>query len=88
MTKELLVLIYTEACGPMTIRVLCEYTYFITFTNAHSRYGYVYLIKHKSESFERFKKFRNEVEKILKRVSKYFNMIEVVNTWTKYFKII
>jgi hypothetical protein len=38
--KELLVLIYTEACGPMTIRVIYEYTYFITFTNDHSRYSY------------------------------------------------
>ena len=26
-------------------------------------YGYVYLMKHKSESFEMFKLFRNEVEK-------------------------
>jgi hypothetical protein len=40
----------------------------------------VHLIKHKSESFERFKQFRNEVEKTLKRVSKYFNLIEMVNT--------
>ena len=28
-----------------------------------SRYGYVYLMKHKSESFEIFKLFRNEIEK-------------------------
>ena len=28
-----------------------------------SRYGYVFLMKHKSEAFEKFKKFRHEVEK-------------------------
>ena len=39
------------------------YSYFITFTDDHSGLGYVYLIKYKSESFEKFKKFRNEVEK-------------------------
>ena len=36
---------------------------FITFTDDLSRYGYVYLMKHKSESFEIFKWFCNEVEK-------------------------
>ena len=39
------------------------YFYFITFTDDLSRYGYVYLMKHKSESFEMSKLFRNEVEK-------------------------
>ena len=38
------------------------YSYFITFTDDFSRYGYVYLMKHKSESFEMFKRFQNEVE--------------------------
>lgn len=28
-----------------------------------SRYGFVYLMKHKSESFEMFKRFRSEVKK-------------------------
>jgi flavin-dependent dehydrogenase len=45
------------------ISVIGGYTYFITFTDDHSRYGYVYLMKHKSESFKRFKEFRNEVKK-------------------------
>ena len=27
-----------------------------------SRYGYIYLMKHKSETFEKFKKFQSEVE--------------------------
>nr|XP_027122225.1 uncharacterized protein LOC113739183 [Coffea arabica] len=39
------------------------FSYFITFTDDHSRYGYVYLMKYKSESFEKFKEFRNEVAK-------------------------
>jgi hypothetical protein len=38
------------------------FQYFITFTNDFSRYGYVYLMKHKSESLEKFKEFQNEVE--------------------------
>ena len=39
-----------------------EFQYFITFTNDLSRYGYVYLMKHKSETFEKFKEFHSEVE--------------------------
>ena len=40
-----------------------DYLYFIIFINDLSRYGYVYLMKHKSKVFEKFKEFRHEVEK-------------------------
>jgi hypothetical protein len=35
---------------------------FITFTNDYSRYGYIYPIKHRSESLDKFKIFKAEVE--------------------------
>ena len=38
------------------------YKYFITFTDDYSRYSYVYLMRRKSEAFEKFKEFRAEVE--------------------------
>ena len=41
------------------------YLYFVTFIDDYSRYGYVYLMKYKSETFEKFKEFRAEVEKQL-----------------------
>jgi hypothetical protein len=63
MSKELLSLMHTDVCGTMMFHAIHGYTYFITFTNHYSRYGYVYLMKYKSESFERFKEFRSEVEK-------------------------
>ncbi|KAL4367182.1 hypothetical protein GQ457_05G023760 [Hibiscus cannabinus] len=37
------------------------YQYFITFTDDFSRYGYIYLMHHKSEALEKFKEFKNEV---------------------------
>lgn len=52
-------------CGPINIRARGGYEYFITFTDSHSRYGYVYLKQHKSEAFEKFKEFRAKVEKQL-----------------------
>ena len=35
---------------------------FLTFTDDLSRYGYIYLMKHKSETFEKVKEFQSEVE--------------------------
>ena len=39
----------------------------MTFIDAHSRYVYVYLIKHKYESFEMFKEFNSEVKKQIEK---------------------
>ena len=61
--SEVLGLIHTDVCGPMNISTRDGYVYFITFIDDLSRYRYVYLMKHKSESFEMFKRFHNEVEK-------------------------
>ncbi|GJS56571.1 zinc finger, CCHC-type containing protein [Tanacetum coccineum] len=44
--------------------------YFITFTDDYSRYGYIYLLKHKHEVFETFKVFKNEVENQLGKTIK------------------
>lgn len=60
--KRVLDLIHTDVCGPLNHNARGGYIYFITFTDDFSRYGYIYLMKHKSESFEKFKEFRNEVE--------------------------
>ena len=59
---DLLEIIHTDVCGPMSVEARGGYRYFLTFTNELSRYGYIYLIKHKSETFEKFKEFQSEVE--------------------------
>ena len=61
--SDVLGLIHTNVCGPMNISARGGYYYFITFTDDLLRYGYVYLMKHKSKSFEMFKQFHAEVEK-------------------------
>jgi hypothetical protein len=55
--SDLLELMHTDVCGPMCTTTRGGYKYFITFTDDLSRYGYVYLMKHKSETFEKFKEF-------------------------------
>ena len=60
--NDLLELIHTDVCGPFRTATKIDKKYFVTFTDDFSRYGYVYLIKHKHETFEVFKRFQNEVE--------------------------
>ena len=50
--QELLELVHTDVYGPMLAQAKGGYEYFITFTNEYSRYGYVYLMRRKSETFE------------------------------------
>ena len=68
---DLLEIIHTDVCGPMSVSTRGGYRYFLTFTDDLSRYGYIYLMKHKSETFEKFKEFQNEVENHRNRKIKF-----------------
>ena len=68
---DLLEIIHTDVCGPMSVSARGGYRYFVTFTDDLSSYGYIYLMKHKSETFERFKEFQNEVENHRNRKIKF-----------------
>ena len=68
-SSDLLEVIHTDISGPYTA-TLCRNFYFITFIDDYSRYGYLYLIKEKAESLDKFKIFRTEVEKQLEKVIK------------------
>ncbi|GKA73519.1 retrotransposon protein, putative, ty1-copia subclass [Tanacetum coccineum] len=67
---DLLGLIHTDICGPLKHVSRQGSSYFITFTNGYTRYGYVYLLKHKYEVFETFKVFKYEVENQLGKTIK------------------
>ena len=54
---DLLEIIHTDVCSPMSVEARGRYRYFLTFTDDLRRYGYIYLIKHKSETFENLKNF-------------------------------
>ena len=52
-------------CLPMEVMSTSSH-----FTNDYLRYGYIYLMRHKSESFDKFKEFKAEAEKQLGRFLK------------------
>ena len=67
---ECLELVHSDVCGPFNIQARGGYEYFVTFTDDHSRFGHVYLMRHKSETFDKFKEYRALVEKQLGKVIK------------------
>jgi hypothetical protein len=69
--SDLLGLVHTDVCGPMSSIVKCSFQYFITFTDDFNRYGYIYRMRHKSESFKKFKEFQNEVQNQLDKIIKF-----------------
>jgi hypothetical protein len=52
---DLLEIIHIDVCGPASVATRGGYHYFLTFTNIITRYGYIYLMKHKSKTFEKFR---------------------------------
>ena len=77
---DLLEIIHTDVCGPMSILSRGGFLYFTTFTDDFSRYGYIYLMKHKSETFDKFKEFQNEVE------NQRGNKVSTVGSWRRIFE--
>ena len=65
--SDLLGLVHSDVCGPLSSNARGGYSYFVTFTDDFSRYGYVFLMRHKSETFDKFKEFKNEVENQLNK---------------------
>ena len=68
---DLLEIIHTDVCGPMSVKARGKYHYFLTFTDDLSRYGYIFLMKHKFETFEKFKEFRVKWKIIVTRKIKF-----------------
>jgi hypothetical protein len=71
-SNDLLGLMHSDVYGPMSINARYGSRYFIIFTDDFSGYDYVYLMRHKSESFEKFKKFKAEVENQIRKKIKVF----------------
>ena len=67
-STEQLAIVHSDICGKFSTPTLGgQKIYFITFIDDYSRYGYVYLLKHKSEGFDAFKVFKAEVENQLNK---------------------
>ncbi|GKC35656.1 retrotransposon protein, putative, ty1-copia subclass [Tanacetum coccineum] len=68
--KDILGLIHTDVCAQFRTVSRQGASYFVTFIDDFSRYGYVYLLKHKHEVFKTFKVFQKEDENQLEKTIK------------------
>lgn len=65
-TSQVLELIHSDVCGKLP-ECIGGFRYFITFTDDFSRKVFVYFIRYKAESLEKFKLFRSFVENQTKK---------------------
>ena len=79
LANDVLGLVYSDVCGPMNIDVREGYYYFITFIDDLSRYGYIYLIKHKLNHLKCSSDSVMRKKNKLRRALKLFDLIEEVN---------
>jgi Integrase core domain len=63
-------LIHTDICGSFPTTTRNDHVYFISFIDDYSRYGYIYLIKEKTQALDTFKSFKSEVELQLNKMIK------------------
>lgn len=66
-SKEVLDLIHSDVCGPVEVESVGGKRYFLTFIDDYSRYSYTYLLKKKSEVFQKFQEYLEEVENFFRR---------------------
>jgi hypothetical protein len=61
-SARILEVIHTDICAPFPVKSVDDYDSFITFTDDYSQFGYIYLIKERTEALDKFKIFKVEVE--------------------------
>ena len=61
-SKGILDLNHFDICGPMSSPFLSGYLYYVLFFDDHSRKSWIYFLKAKSETFDKFKEFKTLIE--------------------------
>lgn len=54
---------HSDVCGKLNTKSLSGAEYFVTFVDDYTRYGRVYMLKRKSEVFQKFLEWKVRVEK-------------------------
>lgn len=61
-SKGILDLIHSDICGPMLAPSLSGYLYYVIFIDEFSRNTWIYFLKSKNETFNKFQEFKALVE--------------------------
>jgi hypothetical protein len=71
--------VHFDVCGPMSSVARGGFQYFITFTNDFSRFGYIYLMRYKSNHLKSLKNFRMKYKINWARQLNFGDLIMEVN---------
>ena len=61
--EGILQLVHTNCFGLMSVPTLGKYVYYVSFINEFSRNTWIYFLRKKFEVFDKFKEFKDLVEK-------------------------
>ena len=61
-SNEALDIVHSDVCGKLNTKSLSGAEYFLTFIDDKTRYTWVYILKRKSEVFDKFRKWKAQVE--------------------------
>jgi transposase InsO family protein len=62
LVNQRLVVVHLDTCGPLQHALLSDSKYFVTFIDDFSRKAWVFFMKKKSETFNKFKYFKQVVK--------------------------
>jgi hypothetical protein len=66
-SKEILDLIHSDVCGPMTVSSLNGYLYYVLFIDDQSQKTWIYFLKKKDGFLAKFQEFKAQVENLTER---------------------
>jgi transposase InsO family protein len=64
---QILDLILSDLCGPLPTRSIGHASYFVTFTDDHSRKTWIYFMASKDQTLAKFRIFKSQIEKLTGR---------------------
>ena len=70
--KDILEIIHSDVCGPMSSNSLSRYAYYVSFIDDFSRKTWIYFMKNKDEVFSKFKEFKALIKNHTERKIKTF----------------
>lgn len=66
-SKDILNLIHSNVCMPMSNKSLGGHHYYVTSIDDHSKNTWIYLLKNKDEVFKKLQEFKEEMQNMTER---------------------
>jgi hypothetical protein len=75
-SQGILDLVHSDVCGPMSSPSLSGCLYYVIFIDDYSRKCWIYFLKDKSDTFDKFKEYKDFIEK---QIGKHIRILRINN---------